>query len=471
MRITVLILLMLLAVQVAVTAAAAPLKVFIAPVSAVGVPNRDEAQAAVKTLLTTRLARESIVTVGSAAEADRIVTVSYVVAGQTFSLDAVSSSGDKPLISIFVEGEHPGGLISAVGKLADKIAAEISKNHFSLPLPLTTSGEIVRINEATVGTHANWRSQPLPGAFNIITAGAVNPDGSRDVFIADNHRLLHYRQGKDFLLVSEKELKLFEKIISLDVIDAGKGSVDLYLTVVRNEQPASQIWQVRGDSLQLIAENLPYYFRVLSLPGSARKLYVQKSGGEQFFLNEVFEAERQGAAIVLKNQLKLPRLATIYNFNEFADKNGRYYTVVLSPENKLIVFGGEQRELWRSNDTYGGSELFLEKQILGDGSEQSVSQTFMNQRIQITSGGDLLVGKNESVRFLGKKGDYGSGSVQCLVWSGDHFERKWHTRVSENYMPDFFYDDRSKEILQLELVNRPNIFSKGNTILVIRKVD
>jgi hypothetical protein len=226
----------------------------------------------------------------------------------------------------------------------------------------------------------------------LIAAGSSNPDGSRDVFLADNRRLLHYRQGKEFRLVSEKELKVYEKIVSLDVIQAGSGPLELYLTVVRNDQPASHIWQLKGDNLQLIAGDLPYYFRALSLSGAARKLYAQKPGVERLFTNEVFEAERHGAEIKLKDLIKLPLAATIYSFNQFADKNGRQYTVTYSPENKLVVYDGDLRELWRSSETYGGSELFLEKPSLTGSGGQEAVQTYMNQRIQVTSGGDVLVG-------------------------------------------------------------------------------
>lgn len=471
MKKTVLIFLMLLFVQVAATANAAPLKVFIATATAVGTANREELQLTIKTLLTTRLNRGAIATVESAAEADCVVTLSYVVAGRTFSLDAVAASGGKTRSTLFVEGEHPGGLISGVGKLADKLAAELPKDQTVQAASSAAPGDIVRINETTVGTRASWRSQPLSGAFNLITAGSSNPDGSRDVFLADNRRLIHYRQGKDFRLISEKELKVYEKIVSIDVIQAGSGSLELYLTVVRNDQPASQIWQLNGDALQLIAGDLPYYFRALSLSGGARKLYVQKSGVERFFTNEVFEAERHGAEIKLKNLIKLPLAATIYSFNQFADKNGMQHTVTYSPENKLVVFDSDQRELWRSSETYGGSELFLEKPSLTESSGKEAVQTYMNQRILVTPGGDVLVGKNDSLWFLGKKSNYSNGTVFCLSWSGDHLEAKWHTRVAEYYMPDFFYDDKQKELLQLELVSRQHILSKGSTVLTVRKVD
>jgi hypothetical protein len=489
MKKAVLILLMLIVVQAA-AAGAAPLRVYVGGVSAVGVANRDEAQMTIKTLLTSRLNRGQVTVVANAAEAEAVVTISYVVAGQIFSLDAVASTGGRAVASVFVEGDHLGDLIPAVGKLSEKLVVELSKIQAELPvtsaLPAppavaakdttagqsrSPAGEIVPINEKTMGSRNSWRSQPVSGAINLITAGGINSDGSRDIFLADNHILYRYRKGNDLRLISEVELKVFEKIISLDAIDVGNGSLELYMTVVSNEQLSSKVWQIKGDSMQLVADGLPYFFRVLPLPGSSRKLYAQKSGGEQVFTGDVFEAARQGAEIKLINPIRLPRTATIYTFNQFVDASGRRRTVVLSSDNKLIVFDSDQHEIWRSSETYGGSELFLEKLAAANGSGSGTSRIYMNQRIQVTPQGDVLVGKNESLWFLGKKGDYSNGSVYCLAWSGDHLEGKWHTRIAENYMPDYYYDDKLKELLQLELVSRPHILSRGTSVLTIRKID
>ena len=455
---------------------AAPLKIYVAGVSAVGVPNRNEMQVTIQTLLASRLTKDTLTTVGSAGEADVVVSSSYVVVGSLFSLDAVASTGGKTVVRSFVQGEKADELIPAVGKLADKLAIELAKVQPGSPAvsakeAVAASGDIVKITEITKGNRANWRSPSLQSAMNLVNAGPVRSDGSRDIFIADNRHLFHYLKGTDLKLVAEKELKVYDKIIALDVLDTGTGGLELYVTCVRNEQVASQIWQVKGDSLHMVAEGLPYFFRVLTLPGSSQKLYAQKVAGELSFAGDVFEAERSGVDVVLKKQLKLPRLASLYTFNQFTDAGKNLYTVAISPENKLVVFDREQREVWRSSELYGGSELFMERKDLVNGGDQGPLQIFRNQRIHVTSDGNVLVGKNEAIWSLGKTSNYKNGAVYCLAWDGDHLEGKWHTRIAEYYMPDYFFDDERKELLQLELTGRPNILSRGSTIMTIRIID
>jgi hypothetical protein len=463
--------LVLLVILSALPVSAAPMKIYVGEVSAVGVPNRDEMQTTLQKLLASRLNGDGLVSVRSSAEADAVVTASYVVVDRTFSLDAVATvGGSSTLTRAFVQGENLNELIPAIGKLAEKLAVELAKVQPVLSVP-PAAGVIMKTNKEIKKNSAIWRSQPLPGAMNLIATESAGSAGGRDIFLADNRRLFHFRQGNDLRLVGEKELKIYEKIIALHAIDAGNGALDLYLTVVRNEQLASQVWQAKGDSLQLVADGLPYFFRTMALPGAPIKLYAQKMGSKLTFFGDVFEAERNGSEIILKKPLMLPRFTSIFMFNQFADKNNTVFTVVISPENKLIVYDQEQSEVWRSIEKYGGSEMFMGTQSRDNIPKLEAPQIFMNQRIQVMSNGNVLVGKNDAFLFESKIKTYRNGFVYCLVWNGDSLEEKWHTRTAENYMPDFYYDDARKELLQLVLSQRPNIFSQGSTTLTITKVE
>ena len=104
---------------------AAPLKVFVAEITVIGASNRDETQVTIKTLLTSRLNRGTVTTVATAAEADAVVSGSYIAAGKMFSLDAVATAGGRTLTRAFVEGDLDSGLIPAINKLAEKLAGEM----------------------------------------------------------------------------------------------------------------------------------------------------------------------------------------------------------------------------------------------------------------------------------------------------------------------------------------------------------
>ena len=95
----------------------------------------------------------------------------------------------------------------------------------------------------------------------------------------------------------------------------------------------------------------------------------------------------------------------------------------------------------------------------------------MNQRIQVSTKGEIVVGKNDGFWVLGNARSYKRGAVYCLIWNGSSLEEKWHTRETQNYMPDFFYDESRNELLMLQTVQRAGVSSRGASSLTIKKVE
>ena len=88
-------------------------------------------------------------------------------------------------------------------------------------------------------------------------------------------------------------------------------------------------------------------------------------------------------------------------FNQFRDQEWqKSLRWSINPDGYLIVYDQGLTEVWRSNDKFGGSELFFQKEdanprVTGD----KFRSIFMNQRVQVTSKGEVLIGKSEG--FLG----------------------------------------------------------------------
>lgn len=491
MRTFIVMLAVLLAPLTAVPSFAGQMRVFVAEMAATGVQNRDEMNATLQTLLASRLSGDRIVTVGSAAEADAVVSGTYISIGKIFSIDAIAKTpAGKTITRAFVQGETQDELIPAMGKLADKLTAELIKSYSSgqldvivpqqgaatasttvVPAPV---GDFVKPRAQEPGAAApGWVSGRLTGAANLMASGLTMPDGSLEIFLAEDQKLTYYRQGSDMKLVAEVGFKVTEKIISLDTIAGGDGALDIYVTVIRTGELASQVWQVRGDKLLRVAENLPYFFRSASLSGGARKLYAQSMGRSDDYYGDVAEVTRSGSSVILKNPLKMPRYGTIYSFNQFRDRDGKILTTVINPDGYLIVYDQQMNELWRSNDKFGGSELFFQKE---DDSNLRVSGDryrwiFMNQRIQVSSKGEILVGKNDGFWVLGNARSYKRGAVYCLLWNGSSLEEKWRTRETQNYMPDYLFDEARNELLILQTVQRPGIGNRGASFLSIKKIE
>ncbi len=478
---------------------AAQIKIFVSEINAVGVQNRDEMKSTLQVLLSSRLNSDKIMAVGSQAEADVLVSGTYIAIGKVFSIDAMARTvAGKTITRAFVQGDTGEELIPVVGKLADKLSAELSKapvapasqNSTVLAVPVVspvksdfvrpetnittaTKSEFIKPQESGLNSAVSWLSKRLDGASNLIATGKTLSDGRREIFLAEEKRLTYYRQGADMNLVAQTELGNGYNIISLDTIDGTDGITEIYLTVIRNSELASQVWHVKGDKLQMIAENLSWFFRSFSLAGAEKKLYAQAMSREADFFGDVHEAVRSGSKISFKKSIKLPNYGNIYTFNQFKGNDGKTYTLVINPDGYLIVHDQDLKELWRSNDKFGGSELYFQKddadniRITGD----KFRWIFMNMRIQVSSKGDILVGKNDGFWVMGNARSYKKGLVFNFSWNGSSLDEKWHTKETQNYMPDYYYDEARNELLMLQTVQRPGIFTNGASSLSIKKVE
>ncbi|MBL0224421.1 MAG: VCBS repeat-containing protein [Geobacteraceae bacterium] len=487
----------------AVSVQAAQLRVFVADMNAIGVPNRDEMKATLQVLLSSRLSGDKIMAVGSAAEADVVVTGTYVTIGKVFSIDALAkTAAGRSITRSFVQGESQDELIPAVGKLAEKLSADLVKINAAgqipaisaatvpaavAPLAATKSdfikyeqqvrpapvGEFIKPVDYERSNSAGWQSKRLDGVANLMATGKSLPDGSREIFLGEARRLSYYRQGADMKLVAETEFRSSEKILSVDTVEAADGVLDIYVTIMRSAELDSQVWRVKGDALVQVAKGLPYFFRSFSLAGGPKKLYAQSMGRDTDFYGDIAEATLTGSKITLKNPVKMPRFGDLYSFNQFRDREGKTLSIVINRDNYLVVYDQNLQELWRSNDQFGGSELFFQKD---DANPLVTSDKFrsiyMNQRIQVTGKGEILVGKNDGFWVLGDARSYKKGAVYNMAWNGSSLEEKWRTRDTQNYMPDYYYDEGRNELLILQTVQRPGVMGgRGASALAIKKVE
>ncbi|SJZ32864.1 hypothetical protein SAMN02745119_00016 [Trichlorobacter thiogenes] len=493
--------------------AAAPLRVYVGEMNAVGAAAKDETKVAVQSLLASRLSSDKLLSVATAAEAEVVVNGTYISIGKQYNIDAVvKTTGGQTVTRTFVSGD--GGqdaLFAAAASLAQKLItdleAKLSANGIPriaqvVAVPLTTvpvrqhGGDIVRaampgdqgdLQRAPQGDivrpQAFYRGAPnkgeikrLDGMYNLLAMGEMKADGKRLLFMAQNQSVaaLYEGEGRPFTGFS---LDGSKRIVGLDYIDAdANGAPELYVTIMNGGELSSEAWALKNNKLVKIAEGLPYFFRAIALAGGPLKLYAQEQGrGDDQFYGDVFEVVWQGKKIIKKNKISMPRYGNVYSFNQFKHPSGELLTVVYHENNYLIVYDKEHKELWRSNDAFGGSELYYQVEDLdrvrtyGD----KYRWFFMNQRIQVTSKQEVLVGKNDGFWVLGNARMYKRGAVYSLYWNGAALEEVWRTKDTQNYMPDFWFDEGKSELLLLQLTQREDVLmrSKGATALQIKKVE
>ncbi len=496
-----------------------PLRIYVGEFNAVGVQAKEETKAVLQSLLTSRLNSDKLLTVSTAGEAEVVVGGTYVAIGKQYNLDAfVKTAAGQTVARSFVQGE--GGqevLFGAVGSLAEKLSAELLKKveAGSVPrlavtaaappvaqvaLPVVQprpqpsdivrtaqpdqSGDLQRVPQGDiVRPQAFYRGSPnqgeikrLDGMYNLLAVGPSDASNKRLLFMAQNQSVAVLREGET-RPISGFSLKATQKVVGLDYVDAdGNGTAELYVTIMTSGEVESQIWELKHNKLVKLAENIPYFLRAIGLAGGPLKLYAQEQGrGDEQYYGDVYEAVLQGKKIVKKAKIVMPRYGNLYSFNQFKQQNGELLTVVYHENNYLVVYDKDQKEVWRSNDAFGGSELFYQVEdldrvrVYGD----KYRWYFMNQRIQVTAKQEVLVGKNEGFYVLGNARMYKKGAVYSLYWNGAALEEVWRTKDTQNYMPDFWFDETKSQLLLLQKTQREDVLTrtKGATALQIKKVE
>lgn len=495
--------------------AAAPLRVYVGEFNAVGVASKDETKVMLQSLLASRISSDKLLAVATAAEAEVLVTGTYISIGKQYNIDAVAKTvAGQTVTRSFVQGE--GGqeaLFAAVPKLAEKLSADLVRQsdlaaiqRIPVGAPLAAvvpvvqapapnpdiirssaagqPGDLQRIPQGDIiRPQAFYRGAPnkgeikrLDGMYNLLAVTEPDASGKRLLFMAQNQSLQVLREG-EMRPITGFSLAANQKIVGVDYIDAdGSGKPELYVTIVTGGDVESQVWELKNNKLVKLAEKIPYFFRSIALAGGPMKLYAQEQGrGDEQYYGDVFEVVRQGKKIIRKTKIAMPRYGNVNSFNQFKHESGELLTVVYHEHNYLIVYDKEQKELWRSNDAFGGTELYYQVEDL-DGSWRLGDKNkwfFINQRIIVTSKQEVLTCKNDGFFVIGNARMYKRGAVYSLYWNGAALEEVWRTKDTQNYMPDFWFDEKKSELLLLQLTQREDVLmrTKGASALQIKKVE
>jgi hypothetical protein len=491
-------LLLLGSILIPFSASAAPLRVFVQDFS-VSSPESSALKNTLKRLLSSRLSGEGINTVDAASEADVVVSGSYTQLGKIFSLDAeAKTSTGKPLGATYEQGDSLDALIPAVGKLSVKLRDEIKLKYPQslapavLRVPAETASSalvkapaaidkaptniekapaaIERVPEVVRQTNgSSWMSQRLEGAQKGVAAA-----GPKDVFILAGDSLSLYRQGQTLTLLASEKFSSRYRILAVDTVNEDQeGKVLAFVSIMDGEVPASRVYSAVNGSLKLVAKDLSYLFRSLALGGGSKRLYAQELGRIDDYYGDVYEASYADGSVKLKNPIKMPKFGNIFNFNTFRDQNGKSYFTGFTESGYLVVYTDQGKELWRSNDKFGGSETSFQRR---DSENERITGTpyrtkFIDQRITVTDQGEVLVPQNGGFFVFGNSRAYSKYSIFCFVWNGSSLEERWRTKQSQNYLADYFYRPATKELVMLEVVQKDDLFGAGASALKVIKTE
>ena len=479
-------------------ASAAPITAYVEPFSVVG-SGDPQLSTALQTMLITRLNSEKVQIVDGVAGAQARIKGTYIQLGKVFSVDVTARNASGEVVArAFEQGEGQEAVFAAVTALGEKVSSLLSASpRIGAASAVPAVAVVPQPTTATASRAGTIKPESKGATSDIIKTDAVSsggvisqrlampydgmallrnlPNGERELAIFRERTLKIVRFAPKVTTLAEVELKSDEKILAVDSYDLdGDNSNEIYLTVMRQDELASQVWDFKEGKLVKVAEKLPYYFRVVAEAAGGKILYAQEMGrGAEDFYGPAFQLKKTAKGYELQNPLKLPKFANIFNFSRLKAPEGASFFVVLHPDGFLIAYDEALRELWRSNDKFGGSEVYFKRD---DQQNQSFTgdafrKVFLQQRLVVTKDGDILVPQNSGIWNIGNSRSYSKSSLFAFSWSGAALEEKWHTRQDQAYLADYFLDDATKEVVLLEVVQKAGLTERGGSTIGIRKIE
>lgn len=460
--------------------------------------NREELKVSLQTLLMSRLNSDGIEATDTPSSADIVIDGSYIVFGTVFSLDAIAKTSSGQFIDrVFVQGDTQNELIPSVAEMAKLLRRAIVKWDPALavrpeqlvkPDSTATKGPIVQpkkesakvgvvpvpVKVAALSKEKPWSSQPIRETYTGIVAGRDRGKDGLEIFTIGERSLNFYLKGESLQFIAEVLFEADEKVLGIDFADLDKdGHGEIYITVIKNGVPASQVYLAEEKGLRRIPGTLPYMLRGISLDGSDVRIYAQNFVPDSGFTGNLFELIKKGDDFSINRPLQLPLFGNLYNFNQFTDDKKRRFFVVTHPDGYLLVYGKESAQIWKSREKFGGSEVSLcrQEKVAQEALPSGTCNIYLPTRTAVTAGGGVIVPRNTGVSFDGAKRTYSKSSLIRLKWDGSSLREIWRSEPGQGYLADFSYDRASGRLMMLEVEPKPVPGGDRGSRIVIRNLD
>lgn len=319
-----------------------------------------------------------------------------------------------------------------------------------------------------------WHGPQMKGEPVGVAVGDFDGDGKQEAVIAFENRLEIVRlSGRAWQPVTKVDLDSRLKSLALDAIDlTGDGIPELYVTAADGPQLSSVVVEKIAGKFLISIEKLPWLLRVVDLPGRGKVLLGQDMAAKKVeFGPEIFEVQRQGAALIRGRSLDLPRSNDIYGFLPFQPEVGGELALRFGRNSRLEVADRTGEILWQGAEAMGGREAYVERidpEVLRD---QMTKRLYLDAPLKPGRSGEFLVPVNEGISFLGNYRSFEKSQIKAFRWDGRAMEELWFTKPQGGYLSDFTLadvdNDGAQELVMTVLFTHAGFMSKARSNLVV----
>ncbi|MBU0968611.1 MAG: VCBS repeat-containing protein [Proteobacteria bacterium] len=300
------------------------------------------------------------------------------------------------------------------------------------------------------------KTQNFDYAMQGFDIGDIDGDGKQDVVIASKDKIYAYHLTDNRLVpFGEIEFQSRYKIISLDLADLnGNGKAEIYVTGVDWITPNSMGLEWQGKEFDYLFKNERWYVRTMYIPGPGKMLIGQKAQINEAFASGIYQLRVTDNILQHEEKLSVPDSLNLYDFAlADLDGDGKTEVIALDGYDKLKVLQAGGKQLWKSDENFGGSLVYVGGENPTAKSDKNMSETRVKERIYIHSRilvqdvnndnqPDIVINKNLSTasRVLENMKNYPSGEIHALAWNGIGLTDLWRTRKIDGYVASYQLD-------------------------------
>lgn len=306
------------------------------------------------------------------------------------------------------------------------------------------------VQQDLTGEKGVWIGPTLRGEAVGVEVADLDGDGRQEVILAFSHRLEVGRleQGQ-YAPLASLDLGSARRAVALDGADLdGDGKPELYVTAGFSGDLDSLVVVFEGGVLRVVQEHLPWYFRSVPLPGDERVLLAQRQGSlREDFGGPVFRVHREEGRLRAGEPLDLPASLPLYGFVPFPVPGEERLFARLSTLDFLQVVSAAGTKLWESDERFGGSEAYLEREDPATSAQSgdNIRFAYLPARLELGGKGEILVPVNEGSRLLARQRSFKKSRLRAMVWRGEMLREAWHTLPQDGYLADFRLADADND--------------------------
>ena len=323
----------------------------------------------------------------------------------------------------------------------------------------------------------SWKSRKFDGSINRMAIGDINGDNTNDLVFVDGTAINMFSFTNNRLTKIDA-MTGQGKLLTVDIADINNNGIsEIFVTAFtsNSHRVNSFVLEWDGTRFKKIVKNARYFFRVTDDPTFGKVLLGQEQKGRKgktVFAENIYTMTWRNGTYSPEKQYDLPPKMNLYEFTrgEIAT-TGEEILLSLTSGDNLKLQDKNGREVWVSEEVYGGSNNFIELPAEHDQAKDT-EHIYLPLRIylaDVDNDGqkEIIAIKNKSLapRFFSGIRIYENGHIQCLALGNAGLQPKWQTQNAAGYISDLIIadlDNDGKPELIYAVVSKPSLSLAGS---------